>query len=500
MTDFLHTLKRTDLHKSDAQSGSKWNALDQNRSFLCKNLQKELLAELDYVTSEDLFKQIRLSVVLDTRRRKNSGLYPIKLRIYFRSKAVLIPLGVDCREQDFEGGRITGRYSRVLNNRIDDKRTLVGKLVRRLFEQDLLTSFETVEQLRDFVVDTLAQAEGIVRPGGRDPQLPGGVGSLVAGTGIRLDQGGMPQQGASYLLSRWERYLHEEVRADGSVRSHMSAMNKVRKFLGPDAPACRFQDIDKDWLRAFEDYCLDTGMTTNGVAHYLRNLRTICNVAIDEEIVPLDWYPFRRFRIKSQRTAHRVLSLEELRTILYADVAELSQGKKVSEPLAARTIDFFALSFYFCGINPKDLLLMTPEELQGDRIVMQRRKTGEPISLKVEPEARTILERHMPGKEGRLLDFLDTYSTNEPTWSFTRNTNKYLKRLFDQDKLTLYWIRHTWATLASSLGVDDPIIDVAQGRTPPGMAGVYIVRSLAKVDEANRRVLDLVKGAAEVDE
>ena len=56
--------------------------------------------------------------------------------------------------------------------------------------------------------------------------------------------------------------------------------------------------------------------------------------------------------------------------------------------------------------------------------------------------------------------------------------------------ITGYWARHTWATIAGKLDVPDPIVDIAQGRTVKGMAGIYIARNMGKITEANRKVID----------
>ena len=59
--------------------------------------------------------------------------------------------------------------------------------------------------------------------------------------------------------------------------------------------------------------------------------------------------------------------------------------------------------------------------------------------------------------------------------------------------LTTYYARHTWATIAGELDIADPIIDMAQGRSPQGITARYVKRNLSKVDIANRMVIDWIK-------
>ena len=59
-------------------------------------------------------------------------------------------------------------------------------------------------------------------------------------------------------------------------------------------------------------------------------------------------------------------------------------------------------------------------------------------------------------------------------------------------ELTIYWGRHTWATLAAGLDVPKDTIAVALGHGGNTVTDVYIDFDRRKVDVANRRVIDLV--------
>lgn len=60
-------------------------------------------------------------------------------------------------------------------------------------------------------------------------------------------------------------------------------------------------------------------------------------------------------------------------------------------------------------------------------------------------------------------------------------------------ELTMYWARHTWATLAADLDIPDATISLALGHSGENrVTDIYIKRNQKKVDDANRRVLDWV--------
>ena len=76
--------------------------------------------------------------------------------------------------------------------------------------------------------------------------------------------------------------------------------------------------------------------------------------------------------------------------------------------------------------------------------------------------------------------------------TFAAKTNKALGEI--HTGLTTYWARHSWATIAASLDISEDTIALALGHASAhATTSIYIERSLRKVDEANRRVLDAVK-------
>ena len=84
------------------------------------------------------------------------------------------------------------------------------------------------------------------------------------------------------------------------------------------------------------------------------------------------------------KTEKRSLSLETLRKILNYPVEEWQVAYR----------DMFRLSFMLMGINFVDMLSLTPESMRDGRIVFNRHKTARLYSMKVEPEAMTLIEKY----------------------------------------------------------------------------------------------------------
>ena len=239
-----------------------------------------------------------------------------------------------------------------------------------------------------------------------------------------------------------------------------------------------FEDITKDWLTGFDKFLIGCGNSQNSRSIHFRNIRAVFNDALDNDITTA--YPFRKFKIKTEQTVKRALTLEQLCGLLKRSGLEQRQQ---------RFLDYFKLTFYLIGINIVDLCHLKEIDIDG-RIRYKRQKTKKQYCIKVEPEALELINKYKGKKY--LLDILDTYSDER---SFTRQFDKELKQFVPG--LTSYWARHSWATMASEIDITEDVISHALGHsfsTGASVTQVYIDYNIKKVDEANRRVIDYVLG------
>jgi len=68
-----------------------------------------------------------------------------------------------------------------------------------------------------------------------------------------------------------------------------------------------------------------------------------------------------------------------------------------------------------------------------------------------------------------------------------------LGKNLDLGPISTYTARHSWATIAASLGVPRDVISHALGRGVNTVTDIYIDFSRDEVDKANRRVIHLIK-------
>lgn len=253
-----------------------------------------------------------------------------------------------------------------------------------------------------------------------------------------------------------------------------------------------FDDITLKWLNDFDEWLVESGASQNTRNIHFKNMRTCLNRAIDEELT--NNYPFRRFKIKAEETRKRNLPVEELRRLFDYDVEEYQEYY----------LDYFKLIFYLIGINTIDLYGL--KEVTRDGYIEYRRaKTHKLYKIKVEPEAMEIIERHRAKNGNGLLDITDRWKSHR---DFQKYCNIALKKIGKTERkgrggkkkiipewpeLSTYWARHSWATIAYSIGVSKDVISQALGHSSgSAITEIYIERDQLKVDEANRKVLDWV--------
>lgn len=291
------------------------------------------------------------------------------------------------------------------------------------------------------------------------------------------------------LLHYIGEYVKTKVRP-GTKEVFQRTAKRVEAF---DAQAT-FDTIDRAWLERFEAHELLRGRKINGIGIDLRNIRTVFNWAIDNDMTAK--YPFRKFIIKAERQRHLYLSAEEMR-----EVRDISL-----EPFMEKYRDLFMLGFYLIGINLSDLLELPVDCVRHGRIQYRRNKTGRLYDIKVEPEALVIINKYKGTRH--LLSVLDD-GTKES--SFRRTLGDYLKRigrvkmvknsrgaLIKKEVTPLhpdmvwYTARRSWATIAASLDIPKETIGKALGHSEwdSTTTDLYISFDYRKVDEANRMVID----------
>ena len=282
----------------------------------------------------------------------------------------------------------------------------------------------------------------------------------------------------------------------GTAQGYKYSINAFKKFLGRDT--VDVNDIDKRMVADFLAWIEKrNGKGCRAGSFYLSHLARLHNLARDRYndddvgVVRIPRQPFKDMIPPQPTATHRDLTPEQVKAIAESD-PQTARGK------LAR--DVFVLSFCLCGMNTADIYRIRKSDIHDGVLTYKRAKTDSrradkaEMRVRIEPEAKAIFERYSGtrsplGFDERYYDFKE----------FNRSVNRGLKevgRLTGIDKLTTYYARHSWATIArNECGVDrDTVNEALNHVSRDKVTDIYIARDWRRVWEANRKVLTLVFG------
>lgn len=249
-----------------------------------------------------------------------------------------------------------------------------------------------------------------------------------------------------------------------------------------------FEEITYNWLKEFDLFLSDTGTPSiNGRRPIMNCIRSVFNAARKAKIIPNDLYPFESFSIKKTKTRKRTLPIDVIRRI---------RDFETNEPVLMKARDYFMLSFYLIGINPVDMYeilntiprnisLAESNYIQDGVLHYKRSKSGRLYDIKVTKEAREIIHRNR-GKE-KLLCWCDDFNSYNSFYSHMYGALKKLGESINFPRLTQYYSRHTWSSIAKLAGVPKDIIGCALGHDEEGddITWGYIELPEGVIDKAN---------------
>lgn len=389
---------------------------------------------------------------LDTRAAKNTAA-PLKLMISHKGKTAL--------------------YNVSLSVRPDQWNAKLGQVVSIKNQKAINYSLELFKMRADQLIFELATSGELAK-----------MAAIDIRDMLRPMEDVKEEREELLFLPRLRKFY--SLKKEGTQRLYRQTEKKICKF-SENAEKLSFSDINYDWLVQFNNFMATTSPSQNARNINLRNIRAVFNDALADDLaIP---YPFRRYKIKNEETTKRALSVENLRKYFNAPTDETSE----------RYLDIFKIIFFLMGINIIDLCHL--KSIEDGYIEFHRAKTGRLYRIKVEPEAMALIEKHR-GKDW-LLNILDT---NADYRSFYCHLDANLKKIGDFKigkhgkktvrpyfpKISTYWARHSWATIAAALEIPKETIAAALGHGGKTVTDIYIDFDRRKIEAANRRVMDWV--------
>ena len=374
----------------------------------------------------------KTSIILDTRRKKQNGQYPVKLRITFERKQRYYTTPYDLTEKAYQKVIFAVRQS-------DDEKTLKRHI----------QSFEN-------------KAREIIQ-------------GLPVFNWINFEKRYLSNRGARETIAfAFEERINElkEAQQIGTAVSYECSQRSLNKF-SKDA---KFADVTPEFLHQYEKWMLNQGKSVTTISIYLRSLRTLFNNAIGEGVLTKELYPFgkRKYEIPTGNNIKKALTLNDIAAIYYHKPEFKSNCDMAKD---------YWLFMYLCnGINMKDLCLLKYENIKGDVLEFERAKTVrtkrkvEPIRVALVEDANIIIKKwgnKAKDKDTYIFPVLKKGLTAERERQLiqqrTQVVNTHMKSIAASLKITnditTYAARHSFATILQRSGASISFIGEALGHS-----------------------------------
>jgi integrase len=393
-----------------------------------------------------------LKLALDKRRQKKNGTYPIVFTTVLNSKPLRISTGVSVRAEDFneQTGVLKGEP------KLTESLFKLESLYLKRLQLFLLNhpSVSCTKTLKQFLLNRTTEEVTI--------------------------------------LSYWNNVVDDlcSKKRFGGAKVHKQSISTIGKHLNLNIS---FKELSYRSLLELEKKLYVSGVSTNGMGVYFRSLRTVCNLAINEDIVNVEWYPFKKYKIKKELTTPRVLNKLELQRYFNLAIHDASPEYKYW--------CIGKLLFMLRGINITDLLMLTKQNINNERLIYRRSKTGKLYSIKLTAEIYQLLDSFSATTTLLGISELSELKSSRRVENITQRRkviNHHLAKigasLGFREKLTTYVFRYSYANLAKHLGYSKDIIAEALGHEyGNAVTGIYLEQfDQEVVDKMNQDLIEAV--------
>ncbi len=377
-------------------------------------------------------ERISSRVVPDTRRQKNDETIPLKLRITFKGKRKYYATQFSLSEKDWEFLNAVSVKGKL--------RTIKNEIAKIEMEADKVANQITPFSFSQFE-NTFFQKSTINR----------------------------------FLKDLFKEKIEALSENDqiGTAISYTAAITSLLKFkshlLIEDVTIAFLQDYEKSMLQE------DKAKATIGI--YLRCLRTVLNIAIEEKLLSKENYPFgsRKYKIPTSQNIKKALDLPSIKQIF-----DYEAWYNTNMDMAR---DFWIFSYLCNGINIMDVANLKWKDLATDTIIFERQKTknthrtsnSKIVALRND-KINTIIKK-WANKNTAVDNFVfDIINKNDSpkivkqkVQQFIKVINKWMKKIGEdlgfELVLTTYVARHSFATILVQNGAPLEFASQSLGHT-----------------------------------
>jgi hypothetical protein len=381
-------------------------------------------------------RKVFLSLWLDTRHKKLNGTYPVKLRLFCQNprKQKLYTTVFEFTKEDFASIYETTK-----------PRNEYKELRKKLFALEQRGN-DVLDSLRTF---SFEEFEAIMD----------GASTKNAADVFNLFDTVVEQKLSIGSVSTAEKYSLAKTCINKYLK-HQKRKDENEKEFEP----LTFDEITIEFINKFKHYCENKkSLSAATIGIYLRNLRSIYRLAIENGTTTFDSYPFgkNKAQIPTSKKVNKALTQDELKLLWH------NEPKNENQSFAK---DFWFFSYYAYGMNTKDICELKHTSIDGNSIHYIRSKTKNTKKERTIKEVplthalKQIIEKRKKTTSPYLFGILNTTDTYKQQRNKVARFNDTIVRNIREfaldsginpelaEKIGTYHARHSFATVAVRSG------------------------------------------------
>lgn len=272
----------------------------------------------------------------------------------------------------------------------------------------------------------------------------------------------------------------------GTAKNYEKTMMSFGAFLGDIR--LPLSALTEQVITDYNAFLVQRGLVRNSVSFYMRVLRAVYNKAVRQKLIE-QTNPFTEVYTGIDRTRKRAVA--------ESVVVKLNRLELDADSSLALCRDMFIFSYCTRGMAFVDIAYLRKSNLQNGMICYARRKTGQLLSIRIEPAIQRIIDRYAGNDSPYVFPILSSVDATEAyeQYQVALNThNRLLGRLSEilgcGCKLTSYTSRHSWATAARNHNVPISVISQGMGHTSEQTTQIYLTMlENSVIDDANKGII-----------
>lgn len=293
-----------------------------------------------------------------------------------------------------------------------------------------------------------------------------------------------------YAYNRCEK--QKDTLALSTYNNYKNYLKKFEKFIGHKE--LMFDDITVTTLKDYAGYCSTTLGNNNTTINFsLKILNLMFKEAQREDLIPLNYFPFSKFKVKKAKSTKRFLTAEQLEAFIKLEVSDKAKAQIIK--------DMFLFSVFSGGLRFGDIIELKWNNYNAKthKITKTIRKTNRQHSIRIGQVAIDILEKYKTENVNQnhiIFPFAnidnDYFTDREQRAKVVRQaialSNMYLtkmgKTLELPFSLTFHISRHTFATRALNNGMRIEHVSKLMDHSDIGITQVYAKIISSELDNA----------------